>query len=243
MKANYTMDALGLRTREDLGNSSYITYTYDATTRWLTGVYNQTSTPTLISSFAYTHDKVGNRTTMTELNGGTSGAFTYTYNANYRLITETLVSGGTTLRTDYYYDEPGNRIQKNSTVNGITNYAYNNANQCISWTDASGICYLDKYNGAGNLITETNTATGVMQEWGYDYENHQTVYSTTGTSATYKIDAMGRRISKTVNGTTEYYFYDGANVFYDIFGPNSYRVYITAGLGCIITCRTASAVS
>ncbi|MBI4707329.1 MAG: RHS repeat-associated core domain-containing protein [Candidatus Omnitrophica bacterium] len=33
----------------------------------------------------------------------------------------------------------------------------------------------------------------------YDYENHQTVYSTTGTSFTYKIDAMGRRISKTNN--------------------------------------------
>ncbi|MBI4834411.1 MAG: RHS repeat protein [Planctomycetes bacterium] len=228
--SGYDYNALGQRTKETLVNGATVTYTYDSTTRWLTLVSNSTSTSALISSFVYTHDKVGNRVTMAGYNGGSSGAFTYTYNANYRLITETLVSGGMTLQTDYYYDEPGNRTRMSKNSGETTLYAYNNANQCISWTNPSGVCFTDKYNGAGSLITETNTASGVMQEWGFDYEGHQTVYSTTGTSAAYKIDAMGRRISKTVNGTTEYYFYDGANVFYDIFGPNSYRVYITAGL-------------
>ncbi|MBI4835429.1 MAG: RHS repeat protein, partial [Planctomycetes bacterium] len=162
--SGYDYNALGQRTAITLGNSSYVTYTYDATTRWLTGVYNSTSTPTSISTFTYTHDKVGNRVTMAEYNGGSSIAVTYTYGAIYRVLTETMQSGMMWQQKGYTYDAPGNRTMMtvdNGMITSYTYYTYNNANQCVSWTDSSGVGFVDKYDGAGNLITETNTATGV----------------------------------------------------------------------------------
>ena len=59
--ATYTYNALGLRTQLALGNNAYTDYEYNSVTRWLDIVTNTTSTGTVISSFAYQHDYVGNR--------------------------------------------------------------------------------------------------------------------------------------------------------------------------------------
>lgn len=66
------------------------------------------------------------------------------------------------------------------------------------------------YDLNGNLLTWYRGAT--KQTYTYDSENHLRTAATDGTatpSATYDYDALGRRLSKTVNGVTTYYLLDG----------------------------------
>ena len=67
----------------------------------------------------------------------------------------------------------------------------------------------------GNLTVKTDP-TGTTT-FGYDYENRQITFDAPGTTTdgSYVYNATGARISKTVNGATEKYILDGANVIAD----------------------------
>ncbi|WFU66676.1 RHS repeat-associated core domain-containing protein [Bradyrhizobium brasilense] len=75
-----------------------------------------------------------------------------------------------------------------------TTYASNSLNQYASLAGAGAATYT--YDKRGNLISD-GTWT-----YGYDTENRLVSASKTGVSATYGYDALGRRQTKTVNGTT-----------------------------------------
>ena len=96
----------------------------------------------------------------------------------------------------------GNRT---SVVNGgTTGYSRNRLNQYIS---VGGIDY--DYDLNGNL-TDINNGE---YEYVYDCENHLIDANEDGqTIATYAYDYLGRRVSKTVGGTTTKYCYDGDQV-------------------------------
>jgi YD repeat-containing protein len=104
-EATYDYNALGLRTKLTLGNDAYTENTYDSTTRWLIELYNKTSTGTVISSFVYSHDKIGNRTSMTLANGDVAN---YGYDTIYQVITETR-TGVISYTNSWTYDNVGNR--------------------------------------------------------------------------------------------------------------------------------------
>jgi RHS repeat-associated protein len=222
-EASYDYNTLGLRTKLTYGNNASAVYTYDGVTRWLTGVYNYKADGiTIVSSFVYTHDKVGNRKTMTLSDGA---LVTYGYDDIYQLLLEIR-----TIRNAYNiswtYDNVGNRLAQ--TKDGVlTNYQYNDANQLISDTTVA-LTNIYQYDNNGNMTQKsdgTNTWT-----WGYDYENRQISHDAPGTTndATYTYNAGGARISKTVNSVTEKYILDGANVIADYDGSNTLKAtYVT----------------
>ena len=209
----YLYNALGLRTRLTNGNYSWTEYGYNTTTRWLTSVINKrwTAHNIIASSFTYTHDKVANRKTMA-LYGG--DVITYTYSTIYQLTNELRI-GGTAYQRAWTYDQVGNRLtQWNGSI--TTTYTCNDANQLVN--DGANIY---EYDANGNLITKTQGAN--IWVYGYDWENRQILYtdvSTPTNNASYGYDALGRRVSRTVNGVVEKYLLDGANVEADYDGSN-----------------------
>ncbi|MBF0532545.1 MAG: RHS repeat protein [Candidatus Omnitrophica bacterium] len=165
-------------------------YLYDPANQLLL-LTNQFSTGGEISSYAYpTHDKVGNRTRM-DVTRGTFPAETinYSYNNIYELKT---VTGAQNHAFDY--DNVGNRL----TADGV-NYTSNALNQ-----------YLTVNSSTFGYDTNGNLASDGAKTFTYDEENH--LISSPSSASTYAFDAFGRRLSKTVNGTTTYFIYNGDDI-------------------------------
>jgi RHS repeat-associated protein len=172
-------------------------YTFDIGNQ-LTSIANKVLPSTNIATYAYTDfDAVGNREEMqrTYLNGS-AATTNYTYNDLYEL------SGTSGVQShSYAYDKVGNR----TTVDSV-NYTDNTKNQ---YTAVGGVTYTNSTNGN---ITSDGTST-----FGYDAENRLVSFDTTGTTndATYAYDALGRRVKKTVNGTSTFFVYDGDDIIAD----------------------------
>ncbi|MHC8407834.1 RHS repeat-associated core domain-containing protein [Pseudomonas sp. TMB3-21] len=83
------------------------------------------------------------------------------------------------------------------------------------------------YDAFGNLIRERRgTAQKLVTEYRYDSQ-HRLIGVTTpdGRSASYRYDAFGRRISKTVDGHTTQFFWQGDNLVAES-GREHYRSYV-----------------
>ncbi|MDQ7787816.1 MAG: MopE-related protein [Thermodesulfovibrionales bacterium] len=194
----YSYDSAGRKVRVALPNGTYTTYTYDSSGRLINLTHN-TSTNSVINSFNYTHDNVGNRLTKTEIDT----KYAYGYDKIYRL----LQSIPTKLpRYDqeqenkaeiFNYDPVGNRL---TGPEPIDYYEYNKGNQLI---DERKEQY--EYDHNGNLISKTETSgEGTVNIWAYqyDYENRlvrviKEEPDETKT-VTFKYDPFGRRIEKKV---------------------------------------------
>ena len=192
--ASYSYDLLSRRIQRDLLNGTFTTYVYDQEGRLLKLV-NAKSDSEVISSFSYTYDNVGNRLTMTTLEGTTQ----YTYDAINQLVEALRPYGLTSI---YSFDSAGNRIavKDNSST---TNYIVNERNQYTQVEDA-----FYTYDANGNMISKT-TPSGTVT-YTYDFENHLTQVNTAMETITFTYDPFGRRSSKrTSHGTTDYIYSDG----------------------------------
>ncbi len=151
-----------------------------------------------LSRFTYILDNIGNRIrAITGLNGITNGPWgtfrdvNYAYNDIYEL---TNVTGSQT--HNYQYDGVGNR----TTADGVA-YTPNNLNQ---YNQVNSQVY--SYDGNGNLTDDGPNG------YTYDVENRLTSAQNVSHNSTYAYDGLGRRISKTVDGSTTYFVYDGDQI-------------------------------
>ncbi len=171
-------------------------------------------------SINYTYDTLGRLIEKEDMDGTT----TYTYDNDSRLSRVVYPWGDT---TTYTYDGVGNRLEM--TVNNKeTTYTYNADNQLLSISD--GTTY--RYDSNGNLISKT-TSDGEKTLYRYDYENRLIgIELPNGSNITYNYCRCprqhcgtgysgfhnnplligGKRVSKTINGETTYYFYDGEDI-------------------------------
>jgi RHS repeat-associated protein len=154
------------------------------------------------------YDNAGRRTSLTYPNG-TSTA--YSYDDSSRL-TELLHQGPSGVIEDllYTYDAAGNRISFDRTnpqaqLPDAVQAAYNAANQMTQFnTDTL------TYDANGNLTFDgTNTYT-------WDARNRLVQMSNGSLLASFVYDALGRRVSKTMNGATTRYLYDGNDIVAEI---------------------------
>ena len=160
---------------------------------WLTGI-SYTGTNGSIYDVSYpSFDKVGNRTAKTE----NTAAITYAYDLVYRLLN---VSGAAT--ETFTYDDAGNRLTDAARL-----YSIGAANTLLA-AGSTGYGYDD----FGNTVT--------AGAWTYGWNSAgQMVSASNGTTtATYAYDPFGRRISKTVDGVTTSFLYDGENIVASITG-------------------------
>ncbi len=149
--------------------------------------------------------------------------------------------GGTTapLATYVYSYDQANRVTSEQDAEGTANFSYDSANELTTVTGsrtesysydlngnrnsigyttgteneltaAPGYTYT--YDGAGNLVSQTNTSTHVTTTYTYDYHNRLTNVTVGGTVlATYTYDALGRRIGIDDNGSQTWTVYDGTS--------------------------------
>ena len=183
--ADYSYNALNQRIRRDYLNGTWTTYTYNEA-GWLENLTNWRTETDVISKFSYTNDNVGNRTSMTTLDGNHD----YEYDKIYELTEVDYPDGYPFSDKTYNYDAAWNRT---TMVNGGTEeYLSNERNQ---YTEVDGVEF--DYDLNGNLTTDG------PQTYYYDCENQLTKVVRNSDGATlgeYKYDPFGKRIQKEVEG-------------------------------------------
>jgi RHS repeat-associated protein len=211
---DYDYDALDRRQTKSLplASAQQTSYQYDITNQ-LTQLRNFKVGGALISQFDYTqYDNVGNRKTLDDRRGTQAVKhFNYNYNEIYELEN---VSGAQT--HSFNYDNVGNRL----VVDGLT-YQPDNVNQ---YSTVGSINVL--YDGFGNFVTGGNP-----QQFSYDEENRVASVNMNPGSISYAYDGLNRRISKTVNGTTTYFIYDGDEVIEERNANNQLEASYVLGNG------------
>jgi len=202
----YTYDALGRRTQMTANGQTPVGYQYDAASR-----LTQVAQGTQIVGLGY--DNANRRTSLTYPNG-TNTTYSYDNASRITSITHNGPSGLIESLT-YTYDAAGNRISLTRTNGTATllpaavQAAYDAANEQIQFNSASPN---QTFDANGNLTSDgTNTYT-------WDARNRLIAISGPGLSASFQYDALGRRISKTINGITTQFLYDGNDNVQEIGG-------------------------
>lgn len=214
---------------DDLSHST--TYAYNSLNRLIT------MTDALGHVTRNTYDSVGNRTSMVDAN---SIATRYQYNPVNRLIavTENYKPGyGTTVdqnvKTQYAYDDNGNRL---SIINGrgkVTNFAYDDLNRVLSETDPLSNTISYTYDDVGNLTSTTNPDASLIQ-YSYDALNRLTAidYPAPDADTAFSYDAAGQRTAMQDGLGTTTWTYDNAGrpvAINDPFGSQVSYSYDAAG--------------
>ena len=209
---SYTYDAAGRRTAMTVAGQPGVSYAWDAANR-LTQLTQGSATVSV------GYDSADRRTSLTLPNGV---VVAYGYDSASQLTSLTYTSGQTQLGDlSYGYDLAG-RV---TTVGGswartglpaaVSTATYDAANQLTQWGTASL-----SYDANGNLTGDgTNT-------YRWDARN-QLVGIAGGTTASFGYDAVGRRTSTTLNGTSTSYLYDGATLVQELTGGTPTVNYLT----------------
>lgn len=166
-------------------------------------------------------DGDGRRTSTTLPNGV---AMNYSYDAASELTGITYTLGSSTLGTlSYAYDAAGRRIgvggsyARTGLPQAASSASYNINNQLTNWKGATLT-----YDANGNLTSDgTNTYT-----WN---ARNQLVSISGSVNASFQYDPFGRRVSKTIGGTTQF-LYDGANPVQEISGSSASANLLTGGI-------------
>lgn len=199
---SYSYDAAGRRTSTQASGQSQIGYSYDDSDR--VSAIQQAS-----SVASYNYDKDGRRISATLPNGVAVG---YAFDKASQLSGLNYQIGNTVLGDlSYGYDLAGRRTSVGGSMakTGMpqaSTASYNAANQVVSWSSQS-----ITYDANGNLQSDgLNTYT-------WDAKN-QLVSIAGAVNASFQYDPFGRRVSKTVNGATTAYLYDGDTPLLELNG-------------------------
>lgn len=213
---SYTYDAANRRTSMTVAGQPTVNYMYDAANR-LTQITQGTSTVTL------TYDAAGRRTGLTFPHGVVAE---YTYDAASRLTGLTYKKDLAVLgNLTYTYDAAGNRSKVGGTwartglPSPLPSATYNAANQMITFGSRSL-----SYDANGNLTSDGTTT------YTWDARNRLGSLSATGMIANFQYDSLGRRVSRTINGTSTHFLYDGQNPVQELAGTTPTANLLT-GLG------------
>ncbi len=198
----YQYDVLGRRTEMTANGQQPTSYQYDAASR-LTRV----AQGSLFAALGY--DNANRRTSLSYSNGTTTS---YAYDLASRLtnISHNGPSGIIEALT-YTYDAAGNRLSQlraNGTASllptAVTSATYDAANEQTQFAGATL-----QYDANGNL-----TSDGVnTYQWD---ERNRLLSMSGGASASFNYDALGRRTSKTINGVSTQFVYDGNDIIAEI---------------------------
>ena len=122
------------------------------------------------------------------------GNYAYGYDDLYRLVT---ADNPVLSDEGFSYDPVGNRITDTQYTGSWT---YNDNNELLSAPFATFT-----YDANGSTIGKIEN--GVVWTYTYNVENRMVTAQSITTTAQYYYDPFGRRLSKTVNGVTTYFYY------------------------------------
>jgi RHS repeat-associated protein len=175
---------------------------------------------------SYNYDAVGRLSDKTLPNGIKA---TYTYDDADRVtsIAYSKTDGTVIEVVTYSYDAAGQRISRGDGQAPPSDTAfsatYDEANRLTAIT-INGEVFSLAYDDNGNLISKIGLNSGAtIYTW--TANNQLAAISGPNVSATFRYDAFGRRIEKTVNGVTTGFIYDGAQAIAELAGTATSVVY------------------
>ena len=180
---------------------------YEASRKSLVSRFNTVGVNPALSSFTYSVDALGQRTSITP--GGTAfdttTALTWGYNAKGELI-EADRGAGSAFNRSYLYDGIGNRTS--STDNVVTTaYTANALNRYTAIASLSPSYDLDGNMDSGPVPAAP--ASNANLKW--DAENRLVQATVGSTTTNYDYDYRSRLIKTTTGSTVLHYLYDGWN--------------------------------
>jgi RHS repeat-associated protein len=206
----YAYDGAGRRTGMGVSGQPAVSYVYDDGNR-LAQIMQGSSGVTL------GYDSDGRRTSLTLPNGLT---VSYSYDPASQLTGANYGSQG---NLTYSYDLAGRRtsvggsLARTGMPNAVGSAAYNADNQVTQFGPSNLT-----YDANGNLINDGMNS--------YTWNARNQLSSIHGAvTANFQYDAFGRRVSRTIGGTTEY-LYDGVNPVQELSGTTVTANLLT-GLG------------
>jgi RHS repeat-associated protein len=191
-----------------------VNYSYDNADRLL-----QITQGTSVVSFSY--DAASRRTSLTLPDGIVTA---YSYDTASELTGLNYTLGGNTLgNLAYSYDLAGRRTSvcgsfaRTGIPLPVSTAAYNAANELTQWGTATLT-----YDADGNMLSDgTNSFV-------WDARNRLAWMN--GSTISFQYDPFGRRVSKTISGTTTNYLYDGPNPAQELSGTTPVANLLTGGL-------------
>jgi RHS repeat-associated protein len=144
--------------------------------------------------------------------------------------TTTVDSAGLTTYTFYSDGRIKSKIDETTSsmpaAEGVTTFSIApTSNRLISSSGANPRSY--SYDAAGNTISNG----GIVLT--YDDAGRMISATKSGVAATYKVNALGRRVQKTVNGSSTYFVYDGEGRLVGEYGGAGVLIQETVWLGDI----------
>jgi YD repeat-containing protein len=226
-RVNFDHDNLGqyktINRYSDLAGTQLVVgtnYTYDGKNRLDVLSHNRGGGALALYDFDY-----DNADRITRINSLVDGVTNYTYdNQNQLRVADHNIAANPD--ESYTYDANGNRISKTGSRG---NRSYTTPANSDNRLQSDGVFnYL--YDNEGNLVRKTEIATGKVTEYTWDYVNRLVEVierNSQGGAAVrnvgFSYDAMGRRISKsvdnnpadTIEGAVSYFVYDREHVILD----------------------------
>jgi len=194
---------------------------------------HQEANGSILLSQTFTRNRAGNILKVEENSGR---IVEYDYDVLGRLIGETItdsVEGDRTIT--YTYDEVGNRLERNDSIEGVTAYTYNSRNQLTSSTH-DGEVTVYAYDDNGNRIQESSDNISTVYEW--DNLDRLIKANTTEGGVTqtveYEYNHEGIRTAKIVDGERTEYLIDVLQPYVQVreeYRPDGSVVSYTHGHG------------
>jgi RHS repeat-associated protein len=153
-----------------------------------------------IAQFAYTYTDVLNVDTQTDQHG----THQFGYDGLNRLTQTVRPSSSGLPNESYVYDSVGNREDPGNSAL----YGYDNNNRI---TASPGLTYT--FDADGSMLTRSDGAV-----FTHDPRNRLRQFAKGTASASYLYEAGGRRVSKTVNGTSMWFLWDDSSLLAEYDG-------------------------
>jgi RHS repeat-associated protein len=179
---------------------------------------------TILSSYAYTLDKVGNRTQIAEQDGRVSN---YVYDDLYRLIQEKIndpINGNR--ESDFVYDKVGNRLGQTETINGTTKttgYVYD-ANDRLLTETSNGQTTTYSYDNNGNTLRKQDGNGATLYTWNDEGRLVEAIIQDSNGNPLqqmgYRYNADGIRVMST-DGQATFYLLDEVQAYAQVVAEYS----------------------
>lgn len=211
---SYTYDAAGRRQTMTVAGQTAVNYTFDNANR-LTNIAQGTTTIQL------GYDSANRRTALT-LPNGIVVSYGYDNASELTGLTYTLNSN-TVGNLSYTYDMAGRRTgvggsyARTGLPSAQATTGYDAANELTTWGTAT-----PTYDANGNVLSDGTNS--------YVWNTRNQLASMDMSAESFLYDPLGRRVAKTILGTTTNYLYDGANPVQELSGATPTANLLTAGV-------------
>ncbi|WP_194714285.1 RHS repeat-associated core domain-containing protein [Noviherbaspirillum soli] len=217
-QVSYSYDADGRRSSLQVSGQLPVNYRYDAAGR-LIGIAQGNDTVSI------SYDAADRRTSLT-LPSGIRAAYSYDAAGRLTGIVYTKADGMLLGDLSYRYDAAGRRIATSGTLaptsvpEAMPVATYGPGNRLQSWSGQA-----ITHDANGNMTSDGTRS--------YTWDARNQLASITGPEsmqASFRYDAFGRRVSRTVNGVQTGYVYDGINLVQEL-GTTGASASLLTGLG------------